>query len=97
MCRQQPTAADREAYEQLKSSPPSAETHPYTFGWFTLVQKFTEAVRNTWGGAAPAKAGAKPAAAKEAPKKEAEKAAGDDEMDLFGDEEPDEVSFIFNR
>jgi len=60
--RQQPTVADREAFEQLKSSPPSAETHPNTFAWFTLVQRFNESVRSTWGGAAPAKGAAKPAA-----------------------------------
>lgn len=83
----------------MKSASPSAETHPNTFAWFSLVGRFTDAVRGTWGGAAPAKAAAKPAAAKqEAVKQEAPKtAAADDDMDLFGDEEPDEVSFIFNR
>ena len=54
MYRQQPTAVDRETFEQLKSSPPSAESHPNTFAWFTLVQRFTETVRGTWGGQAPA-------------------------------------------
>lgn len=81
----------------MKSAPPSAETHPNTFAWFSLVGRFADSVRSTWGGAAPAKAGAKPAAAKEAPKEEAPKDNGDDDMDLFGDDEPDEVSFIFNR
>lgn len=79
----------------MKSAPPSAETHPNTFAWFSLVGRFHDSVRTSWGGAAPAKAGAKPAA-KEAPK-EAPKASEDDDMDLFGDDEPDEVSFIFNR
>lgn len=64
---QLPTAADREAFEQLKSSPPSAATHPNTFAWFVLVKRFNESVRATWGGAAPAKGAAqKPAAKQEA-------------------------------
>jgi hypothetical protein len=87
----------------LKSAPPSAATHPHTFAWFTLVQRFQDSVRTTWGGAAPAKAAQKPAAAKEEPKKEVAKteepkaAAEEDDMDLFGDDEPDEVSLLFNR
>lgn len=97
ICRQQPTSADREAYEQLKSTPPSAATHPNTFAWFYLVGMFTDAVRATWTGAQPAAAkGGKPAAKveakKEEPKKEAK--ADDDDMDLFGDDaEEDLVSF----
>lgn len=100
MCRQQPTSADREAYDELKSNPPTAATHPNTFAWYVLVNMFTDAVRGTWTGAqaAGAKGGkqaAKPEAKKEEPKKAAK--ADEDEMDLFGDEEEDEVSFIFNR
>jgi hypothetical protein len=74
------------------------QSHPHTFAWFVLVGRFTDAVRNSWAGAGAAagKAGGKPAgkqeAKKEAPKKE-EKAGGDDDMDLFGDEEEDEVSY----
>lgn len=54
---------------------------------------FSDAVRATWGGAAGGKPAAqKPAAKKEEPKKEAAK-GGDDDMDLFGDDdEGDEVS-----
>jgi len=86
----------------LKSAPPSAATHPHTFSWFTLVQRFQDSVRSTWTGAAPAKGAQKPAAKQEAkkeeaPKTEAPKDAGDDDMDLFGDDEPDEVSLLFNR
>ena len=77
---------------------PKAETHPNTFAWFVLMHRFSEAIRNSWTGAAPAKAAAKPAAPakkeepkKEEPKKEAAKA--DDDMDLFGDsDEEDAVS-----
>ena len=96
---QLPSAADRDAFNSLKASPPSAETHPHTFAWFTLVYMFEDSVRNTWAGQAPAaaKGAQKPAAAKqevkvEAPKKEEPVKADDDDMDLFGDDEPDEVS-----
>jgi hypothetical protein len=94
--RQLPTNADREAYELVKSSPPSAGTHPNTFAWFVLVGRFSDAVRATWTGAqaAPAKGGDKKPAAKVEAKKEEpkveEKAAADDDMDLFGDDD-DEV------
>jgi hypothetical protein len=90
----------------LKSTPPSAQTHPHTFAWFILVGRFVESVRATWGAgqAAPAKgekkaAVAKPEVKKEEPKKEeAKKPAADDDMDLFGDDdEDDEVSLLLNR
>lgn len=93
---QLPTAADREAYDQLKSTPPTAATHPHTFAWFILVGMFDESIRKTWAGVqAPAAKPTKAAPAKkEEPKKE-EKPAADDDMDLFGDDdEEDEVSFI---
>jgi len=93
---------------------PKAETHPNTFAWFVLIHRFSEVIRNSWTGAAPAKAAAKPAAAakkeepkkeepkkeepkkeepkKEEPKKEEPKA--DDEMDLFGDDNEEDVVSI---
>jgi hypothetical protein len=94
-----PTSADKEAFEALKASPPSVETHPHTFAWFCLVSKFQDSVKSTW--AAPAKAAEKKPAApkKEAVKEEAKPAAttaaadDDDELDLFGDG-PSEVSFL---
>lgn len=84
----------------LKNNVPSVESHPHTFAWFSLVSRFTDAVKATW--AAPAAKGAekKPAAKKEAAPKEevkpaaTEAAADDDELDLFGDG-PSEVSFPF--
>lgn len=90
--RQQPSNADREAYEAVKSAPPTAATHPNTFAWFVLVQRFSDAARSAWAGAAQA-APAKKAAAP-AKKEEAKPAkADDDEMDLFGDDdEADAVS-----
>jgi hypothetical protein len=95
---QLPTGADKDAYESVKNSPPSAETHPHTFAWFVLVHRFHESVRNSWAAAqAPAAKGgkaAKPEAKKEEPKKEAA-AAGDDELDLFGDSGPTEVRLIY--
>ncbi len=100
MYSQLPTNADREAYELVKANPPSAASHPNTFAWFVLVHRFSDAARNTWGGAASAPAkGGKAAAPKkeEAPKKEAPKKTDDDEMDLFGDDgEDDAVSTTIN-
>jgi hypothetical protein len=80
----------------VKSTPPKAESHPNTFAWFVLIQRFSDAARNAWAGAtAAAPKGGKAAAAapakKEEPKKEAKK--DDDEMDLFGDDDEDEVRF----
>ncbi len=85
----------------MKNTPPTAAAHPNTFAWFVLVGMFTDSVRNTWTGAQPAAAKGAKAPAKEAkkeePKKE-EKPAADDDMDLFGDDDEDEVRFfIFNR
>ena len=87
---QAPTAADKEAFEALKKSTPSAETHPHVFAWFCLCSKFSDAVKNSWTGAAAggAKGGKKGAA----PKKDAKKEE-DDDLDLFGDDDDDgEVS-----
>lgn len=72
------------------------QTHPHTFAWFVLVGRFTDAVRNSWAGAGAAagKAGEKKPAGKQEAKKEAPKKE-DDEMDLFGDEEEDEVSLLY--
>lgn len=83
----------------MKSNPPTAAAHPHTFAWFCLVSRFADSVRNTWVAAqAPAAKGGKQAAPakKEEPKKE-EKPAADDDMDLFGDDDNDEVSLILNR
>ena len=88
-----PTGADKDAFELVKATVPSAESHPNTFAWFVLVQRFHESVRNTWAAAAPAKgAEKKPAAKQEAQKEEVKAAVADDEFDLFGDDEPSEVS-----
>jgi hypothetical protein len=95
---QQPTAADREAWEAVKAHVPSAATHPNTFAWFVLVNRFSEAARNSWAGAqaaAPAKGGKTAAPAKkEEPKKEEPKkeaAPADDDMDLFGDDDEEDA------
>jgi hypothetical protein len=100
--RQQPTAADKEAWEVVKANVPSAATHPNTFAWFVLVNRFSDAARNSWAAAqaaAPAKGGkAAPAKKedtkkeepkKEEPKKEAKPA--DDDMDLFGSDDEDDA------
>ena len=80
---QAPTAADKEAFEALKKSTPSAETHPHVFAWFCLCSKFSDAVKNSWTGAdAGGAKGAKKAAAPKGAKK-----ADDDDLDLFGDDD----------
>ena len=90
--RQQPTNADREAWEIVKANVPSAATHPNTFAWFVLVNRFSDAARNSWTGAqaAPAKGGKAAPAKVEAPKKEEKPKAADDDMDLFGDDDEDD-------
>ena len=45
---QQPSAADKEAYDNLKQGTLSAETHPHAFAWFCLVYKFSDAVKASW-------------------------------------------------
>jgi len=89
---QLPTAADREAYESLKNTPPSVATHPNTFAWFVLLHRFSDAIRNSWAGAqaAPAKGGDKKTAAP-AKKEEAPKKNDDDDMDLFGDDDEEDL------
>ena len=87
---QQPSAADKEAYESLKAGTVSAETHPHTFAWFCLVFKFSDAVKNSWpaaGAAGGKKDGGKGKGGKGG---KAEKKKDDDcDMDdLFGDDDP---------
>ncbi len=78
----------------MKGNAPSVETHPHTFAWYVLINRFAEAVRASWAGAAPAKGAEKKPAAKKEEKKEEKPAADDDELDLFGDG-PSEVRFSF--
>lgn len=79
----------------MKASVPNVETHPHTYAWFCLINKFHDSVRNSWAAGAAAKgAEKKPAAPKKEEKKEEKPAADDDELDLFG-EGPSEVSCVF--
>lgn len=107
---QQPTSADREAYEALKNTVPSVATYPNTFAWWVLIHRFNDVVRNTWAGPAPAKGAEKkaaPAKKEDAPEKKEEapakkeeaapKKADDDEMDLFGDDDEDDAVSISVR
>ena len=52
---QQPSKEDADEFKGL-AGVPNVDTHPNTFAWYSLVNKFTEAVRGTWaaGSAAPA-------------------------------------------
>jgi hypothetical protein len=94
-----PTNKDKDAFENCKASPPTADTYPNTFAWFCLVSKFTDAVRGQWAGAqqaAPKGGKPKVEAKKTEEKKEVKKE--DDDMDLFGDdEEVDEVTYLIGR
>jgi elongation factor 1-beta len=88
---QTPTSADKDAFEALsKSGMISAETHPNVFAWFTLVSKFSDAVKNTWaaGAAAGAAKGGKAKGGKGG-KKETKKEEKDDMDDLFGSDDDD--------
>ena len=99
---QQPTSADREAFEALKNTVPSVATYPNTFAWWVLISRFNDVVRNTWAGPAPAKGAEKkaaPAKKEDAPAKKEEAATkkkdDDDDMDLFGDDDEDEAVSFF--
>ena len=82
---QLPTNADLEAFEAIKSESLSAATHPHVFAWFSLVSKFSDVVKKTWGSAAPAKGG-------KAGKKAAPKQEEDDDLDLFGDDNEEDAA-----
>lgn len=97
---QQPSAADREAFEGLAGAVPDVEQFPHTFAWFALVSKFTPAVRGTWAGAAPAggKGGKKDAKKEEKveekveEKKEEAPAKVDDDFDPFAEEDAEDAA-----
>lgn len=89
---QQPTSADREAFDAVKDSNISAETHPYAFAWFCLVSKFSDAVKGQWAAGGAAQKGGKQKGGKKGGKKEEAKkeaAPADDMDDLFGDDDDD--------
>ena len=93
---QQPSAADREAFDGLSGAVPDVEQFPHTFAWYSLVSKFTPAVKATWTGAQPAaakggkKAEEKKAEVKTEEKKEAAPAKTEDDFDPFAEEMDDE-------
>jgi len=41
------TSADKEALEMLEY-PPNPDSHPHTFAWYTMANRFTPAIRNSW-------------------------------------------------
>ena len=85
---QQPSLADREAFEALTGAP-NVESHPHAFAWWCLVAKFSPVVRQSWAGAAPAKDAKAPKKEKTVEKK-AEKKADEDEFDPFADDDDDD-------
>ena len=44
------SAADREAYLEIKDTPPNVELQPNLFAWWSLVSKFKEEVMAKWTG-----------------------------------------------
>ena len=74
-------AADHLAYEEIKSTPPRAESHPATFAWYAMIGKFSEKIRATWKRDAVVKAPETKKAAKATPA-----AAAEDEFDPFADD-----------
>ena len=87
---QTPTAADAEAFEALKGQDLSPETHPNVFAWFTLVFKFSDAIKKSWPAGGAAGKGGKKEGGKKGGKKDAKKEEkADDDLDLFGDDDDD--------
>ena len=91
---QNPSSADKETFEAMKTQELSAESHPHAFAWFCLVWKFSDQVRNGWAAAGAAKGGkgGKQDGGKKGGKgkeKKEEKKADDDDLDLFGDDDDD--------
>ena len=50
---QMPSKDDKEEFANLNGKAPNVDTHPNAFAWFSLVGKFTDAVKDTWTAAAP--------------------------------------------
>jgi len=76
--------ADHVAYEEIKNTPPRPDHHPNTFAWYSLVSKFSPAIRATWKGDAVVAAPVferKAAAAQAAPV--------EDDFDPFAEEDPE--------
>lgn len=45
----QPSAADREALEKVKASGVlSPQRHPYLYGWYSIVSRYSDEARNGW-------------------------------------------------
>ena len=57
----QPSSADNEAFNSLKSAP-SAASHPRAFAWYSLASKFRTANREKWTGSGASSKAAKPSA-----------------------------------
>ena len=51
---QQPSKEDAEEFAKLGGKLPNCDSHPNTYAWYSLVSKFTDAVRSTWTAAAAA-------------------------------------------
>ena len=54
---QAPSKEDADQFAGLGGQVPNVDTHPNAFAWYSLVGKFTDAVRGGWAAGAAAPAG----------------------------------------
>ena len=76
------SAADAQAFDEIKDTPPNPELQPNLFAWYALVSKFTDTIRASWTGDAVNPAPAKRATTKKAEEK---KPAEEEEFDPFAE------------
>jgi hypothetical protein len=79
------SSLDKDTYVQLlphQFTLISPLNHPFTFGWYGLIYKFADNVKNLW----PLVEGGAPTIKTEA-KKET-----DEDLDLFGDDDEEDVA-----
>merc|ERR1719327_386433 len=98
---QQPSTADREAFEGLNGAIPNVASHPHAFAWYCLVARFSTEVRQSWvGAAAPAKGGKADKPAKGGDNKKGGKGGkdakpakkDDDDFDPFADDDEEDAA-----
>lgn len=76
------SAADREAYDDIKDTPPNVELQPNLFAWYALVSRFSDSIKATWTGEAANAAPAKRATAKKTDDGASAAAAGGDDVEF---------------
>mmetsp|Transcript_59942 Transcript_59942/g.82337 ORF Transcript_59942/g.82337 Transcript_59942/m.82337 type:complete len:215 (-) Transcript_59942:123-767(-) len=81
-----PCADDKAAVEALKGVVIDPNFYPFTFGWFSLVSKFSPKITESWTGSMVSQEVAAPVAAADD-----KKADDDDDMDLFGSDNEEDA------